>query len=112
MHTDEAVNDTCRFKKSKASAHISGYRDVMRGNETALQLAVATVGPVSVGVDSDGCFQFYGGGVYDDAAQEGLCRSPGFRCKTDVDSLGAPLLPAPPHTPAACTRQHVEGVTP
>ena len=43
----EAVNDTCRFKKPKASAHISGFRDVARGNESALKLAVATAGPVA-----------------------------------------------------------------
>ena len=44
-----------------------GYVDIPHGNETALQYAVATVGPISIAVNSDlQSFQFYQNGVYDD----------------------------------------------
>ena len=44
-----------------------GYVDVPHGNETALQYAVATVGPISIVVNSGlPSFQFYQRGVYDD----------------------------------------------
>lgn len=47
---------------------ISGYKDVTPGNETALLPAV-NLGPVSIAIEADqSCFQFYSGGVLDDAS--------------------------------------------
>lgn len=46
---------------------VSGYVDITPRSELALQSAVATVGPISVGIDaSHQPFQFYRGGVYDE----------------------------------------------
>ncbi|XP_006823147.1 digestive cysteine proteinase 2-like, partial [Saccoglossus kowalevskii] len=55
----------CRFKASAVAATCTGYTDVESGSESALQQAVATVGPVSVAIDaSHQSFQFYSSGVY------------------------------------------------
>eukprot|EP00126_Sphaerothecum_destruens_P013095 Sdes_comp22405_c0_seq1m20866 len=47
-------------------ANVTGYMDILAGNETDLQHAVSCVGPVSVAIDaSHMSFQFYSQGVYD-----------------------------------------------
>lgn len=43
--------------------------NIERGNETALQLAIATIGPIGVSVDDEhDSFFFYESGVYDEPA--------------------------------------------
>jgi len=57
--------NSCKYKVADRGACIQKYQDVPTGNETALQVAVATVGPVSVAIDaSQSSFQFYESGVY------------------------------------------------
>jgi len=59
-----AKDDPCTFDKSKVAAKFSGFKDVT-GGEAGLKEAVATVGPISVGIDaSSPLFQFYKKGVY------------------------------------------------
>jgi len=60
-HRDE----TCKFAKSKVVATVTGHVDVATQDESALQQAVATIGPISVAIDaSHFSFQLYSGGVY------------------------------------------------
>ncbi|KAI8785496.1 cathepsin L1 [Biomphalaria glabrata] len=61
----EGVDDTCRFKAANVGANDTGYVDVKSKDESALQDAVANVGPISVAIDaSHASFQLYSGGVY------------------------------------------------
>lgn len=53
----------CRFKPEDVGAKCTGYVDVTVGDEDALKEAVATIGPVSVGIDaSHSSFQLYESG--------------------------------------------------
>jgi len=58
------TDNPCAFKKKDVAATFSSYHDVT-GGEEGLKKAVATVGPISVGIDAS-CFDFasYSGGVY------------------------------------------------
>ncbi|XP_074547873.1 cathepsin L.1 [Halichoeres trimaculatus] len=63
----EAEDGQCRFNPATIGATCTGYVDVKEGDEDALKEAVATVGPVSVGIDaSQMSFQLYESGVYDE----------------------------------------------
>jgi len=56
---------SCCYDKAFVGATCSGYVDIKRGSEMALQFAVAEVGPISVIIDaSHESFQFYSSGVY------------------------------------------------
>jgi cathepsin L len=64
-----AADGNCHFKQNAVGATCTGYVDVASGDESALQKAVATVGPVSVAIDaSNYSFQLYKDGVYDEAS--------------------------------------------
>ncbi|XP_052436734.1 procathepsin L-like isoform X2 [Carassius gibelio] len=63
----EGIDNQCRFNPSTVGATCRGYVDVIRGDESALQEAVAIVGPVSVGIDAGHItFQLYESGIYDE----------------------------------------------
>ncbi|XP_054909511.1 cathepsin L.1 [Poeciliopsis prolifica] len=63
----EAENGQCRYNPQNVGATCTGYVDVSEGNEDALKEAVATIGPVSVGIDASHLsFQLYSSGVYDE----------------------------------------------
>lgn len=58
-------DDKCRYKKQDKGATDTGFVDVTSGDESKLQEAVATVGPVSVAIDAGNpSFQMYHKGQY------------------------------------------------
>lgn len=62
-----AQNGTCHYNASARAASCSGYHELPEGDEAALRDAVATVGPVAVGIDAtQPGFFLYSSGVYDD----------------------------------------------
>ena len=64
-----AVDQTCKFDRINVGATDSGFIDVKKKDENALQQAIDTVGPVSVAIDaSQPSFQFYSTGLYYDRA--------------------------------------------
>lgn len=57
----------CLYNASNSGATLTSWVDIPHGSEADLQKAVATVGPVSVGIDaSRPTFHFYKKGVYHD----------------------------------------------
>jgi len=63
----EARDNTCRFKAADVGATDTGFTDIKSKDESALQQAVATVGPISVAIDaSHSSFQLYKSGVYNE----------------------------------------------
>ncbi|KAK5598564.1 hypothetical protein CRENBAI_008327 [Crenichthys baileyi] len=55
-HTDQP----CRYNSSGMAAQCKGYKEVPKGDERALAVALFKVGPVSVGIDAtQPSFQFY-----------------------------------------------------
>jgi cathepsin L len=55
----------CRFKAESVGANVTGFTVIKSKDESALQQAVATIGPISVVVDSSHTsFQLYKQGVY------------------------------------------------
>lgn len=58
---------TCHFNTSNIGATDVGFSDIPEGDESALQAAVASAGPVSIAIDaSQSSFHFYSKGVYSD----------------------------------------------
>lgn len=63
----EAKDDKCRYNPGSSGATDAGFVDIDAGDESKLQEALATVGPVSVAIDaSHTSFQLYRSGVYDE----------------------------------------------
>jgi len=63
----EASDNSCRFKAADVGATDTGFTDITSKDESALQQAVATVGPISVAIDaSHASFQLYKSGVYNE----------------------------------------------
>ena len=55
----------CHFKLADVGATCSGFTDIPKDDENALQEAVATIGPISVAIDaSHRSFQLYRNGIY------------------------------------------------
>ncbi|CAF1297507.1 unnamed protein product [Adineta steineri] len=63
----EAKRHKCNFDPKNVGATDTGFVQIKMGNETDLQAAIATIGPISVAIDaSRSSFQFYSTGVYDE----------------------------------------------
>ncbi|KAI1303085.1 Procathepsin L [Halotydeus destructor] len=59
-------DESCSYSPKKRGATVKSFVDIKSTNETALQVALATIGPISVAIDaSSDDFQFYKSGVYD-----------------------------------------------
>ncbi|XP_034030269.1 cathepsin K [Thalassophryne amazonica] len=60
-------DETCHYNASAMAAQCKGYKEIAKGDEHALAVALIKVGPISVGIDAmQSSFQFYQKGVYYD----------------------------------------------
>ncbi|ESN92796.1 hypothetical protein HELRODRAFT_164913 [Helobdella robusta] len=56
----KAESGDCRFKENQIGATVTGFVDISKGSEEKLEEVLATVGPVSVAIDSSHkSFMFY-----------------------------------------------------
>ncbi|XP_014286296.1 cathepsin L isoform X2 [Halyomorpha halys] len=61
----EESEKACRFKTRDVGTKATAYAIIPEGDERALQEAVATIGPISAGVDGTHySFEYYKGGLY------------------------------------------------
>lgn len=61
----KAVGGSCKYDPRDSAVSIRKYVVIPEDNEKALQEAIATVGPIAVGIDaSHKSFQFYSSGIY------------------------------------------------
>lgn len=61
----KAKERACKYKKKTSAADLRGFVNIPEGDEEQLMAAIATIGPISVAIDSSHeSFQFYSGGVY------------------------------------------------
>lgn len=62
----KASDNKCQYDETKVVTYVSSYVDLPVADEDALKSAVATVGPISVGMDATDALQFYATGILDD----------------------------------------------
>lgn len=62
----KGVNGKCKYNATlKANVKVRGFKDIRRGDEQMLQVAIALIGPISVAVQaSHESFQHYKSGIY------------------------------------------------
>ncbi|XP_017141440.1 putative cysteine proteinase CG12163 isoform X1 [Drosophila miranda] len=58
----EAKKQQCHFNRTLSHVQVSGFVDLPKGNETAMQEWLLTHGPISIGLNAN-AMQFYRGGV-------------------------------------------------
>jgi len=59
-----AKDGPCRFSRRNVGGNAKGFVTIDKNDESQLKFAVATQGPISVAIDAEFDFMFYGGGVY------------------------------------------------
>ncbi|XP_074038120.1 procathepsin L [Leptinotarsa decemlineata] len=65
----EEKDGECRFRREFVVATCTGYVDIAENDEKGLEIAIATIGPVTAAIDAgQETFQFYSEGIYDDPA--------------------------------------------
>lgn len=63
----EGEQGPCRFDKNKVVVKVKAFYQIRSGDESQLQEAVGTIGPISVAIDcSPRAFNSYAGGIYDE----------------------------------------------
>lgn len=58
--------DTCHFKSDSVGATVKSYDQIKKDDEQELLNAVASIGPIAIGIKVQNSFYQYSGGVYDD----------------------------------------------
>ncbi|TRY63079.1 hypothetical protein TCAL_11586 [Tigriopus californicus] len=71
LYPYKGLNGKCVFNKTEIVAEDNGYVSIPSGDEDSLKAAVATIGPIVVGIDAKhNEFMMYASGIYDNEACE------------------------------------------
>lgn len=62
----QGVALSCRYKAENNGVTVTGYMDIESGKEDALTNALATIGPISVGITAKESLFAYQGGIYEE----------------------------------------------
>jgi len=77
----KAEDGTCSYNPANRGATATGWNQTAQGDENALQIAVATIGPIAVAISVDDAFANYQSGVFVDSS-----------CPNDADDLDHEVL--------------------
>jgi len=76
-----AEDGSCHYSTKNKGADVTGWNQTTTGDENALKIAVATIGPIGVAISVDDAFANYHSGVYFDDS-----------CPNDADDLDHAVL--------------------
>lgn len=87
-----ATQGVCSYNPRKVVTHISSQVNITTDDVDTLKRAVSHVGPISVAIQVNMCWQFYSGGIFNATGTYGPTTCTGSVCSSDVQDLNHGVL--------------------